>query len=90
MRDRLDAELRWRPSHFEKVELAIVDFVILAAHEDARRHVTFAEPLGNDHDLLPVERALHRAPGCEVFPYVGTLGHGGSLVRDAFAVNTIG
>ncbi len=88
MRNGFDAELRRRASHFEEVELPVVDLIVLAAHEDARRHVSFAEPLGDDHDLLPVERMLHRAPGCQMFPYVGRdLGHPCSLDRAAFAVN---
>ena len=90
MRDRFDAKLCRRPPHFQKVELAVVDLIILAAHEDARCHVSMVEPLGDGHDLLPVEHALHRAAGRQVFACVGRHpGHRGNLVAVAFAVNAV-
>ncbi len=63
---RLEQYLLRSTAHFKKIELAIVDIVILSIDQNACRDLSTGELLGDNNNFVAIESTLDGVPGRQV------------------------
>ncbi len=68
-----ETELCRRFPHFEKIKLAVVDIVIVAAHQHASGYSAVMKLLGNGVNLRPLKDTFYRVSGRQMAAHVRRL-----------------